>query len=120
MTTVHTHLIVASICEWSISQLDVKNVFLNGEMHEEVYMQPLFRYSIPVGMVCRVRHSLYSLKLAPSAWFQCFASMITMDGFSACAHDPAPFVHTSSHSQTLLLYVDDMIIAGDDPEQWWI
>jgi hypothetical protein len=28
----------------------------------------------------------------------------------------ALFVHTSSRGRTLLLYVDDMIITGDDPE----
>jgi hypothetical protein len=38
-------------------------------------------------------------------------------GFSISAHDPALFVHVSPHGMTLLLlYVDDMIITGDDPE----
>jgi hypothetical protein len=117
MTTIHTLLIVVSIWEWSISQLDVKNAFLNGELHEDIYMRPPPGYSVPEGMVCHLRRSLYGLKQAPRAWFQRFASMVTTAGFSASAHDPALFVHVSPHGRTLLLlYVDDMIITGDDPE----
>ncbi|WVZ60603.1 hypothetical protein U9M48_010600 [Paspalum notatum var. saurae] len=116
MTTVRALLAVASVREWSISQLDVKNAFLNGELREEVYMQPPPGYSAE-GMVCRLRRSLYGLKQAPRAWFQRFASVVTAAGFSASAHDPALFVHTSSRGRTLLLlYVDDMIITGDDPQ----
>jgi hypothetical protein len=107
---------VASVRAWSISQLDVKNAFLNGELHEEVYMQPPPRYLIPDGKVCRLCRSLYGLKQAPRAWFQCFASVITVAGFSQSNHDPALFIHTSSHGCTLLLYVDDMLISGDDSE----
>jgi hypothetical protein len=42
---------------------------------------------------------------------------VTAAGFSPSLHDPALFVHTSPRGRiVLLLYVDDMIITGDDPE----
>jgi hypothetical protein len=68
-------------------------------------------------MVCHLRRSLYGLKLAPCAWFEHFASMVTAAGFSPSTHDPMLFVHISPRGCTLLLlYVDDMIIIGDDFE----
>jgi hypothetical protein len=62
MTTIHTLLFVVSIQGWFISQLDVKNDFLNGELREDVYMRPPPRYSIPEGMVCHLCRSFYGLK----------------------------------------------------------
>jgi hypothetical protein len=95
----------------------VKNVFLNGKLREDVYMRPPPGYSVPEGMIYHLRRSLYGLKQAPRAWFQHFASVVTVAGFSTSAHDPALFVHVSPRGRTpLLLYVDDMIITGDDPE----
>jgi hypothetical protein len=117
MSTIHTLLTVASVQGWSISQLDVKNAFLNGKPREDVYMRPPPGYSVPEGMIYHIRRSLYGIKQAPRAWFQHFASMVTAAGFFASAHDPALFVYVSPRGRTLLiLYVDDMIITGDDPE----
>ena len=117
MTIVRTLLAVASVRQWSISQLDVQNAFLNGELREEVYMQPPPGYYAPDGTVCRLRRSLYGLKQAPHAWFERFASVVTAAGFLPCDHDPALFVHTSPRGRTLLLlYVDDMIITGNESD----
>jgi hypothetical protein len=69
ITTIHTLVAVASVREWSISQLDVKNAFLNGELREDVYIHPPPRYFVPEGMVCHLCRSLYCLKQAPHAWF---------------------------------------------------
>jgi len=43
--------------------------------------------------------------------------VIKAAGFKPSDHDPALFIHLSSHSRTLLLlYVDDILIMGDDVE----
>ena len=96
MTTIHTLHVMASVRHWSVYQLDVKNVFLNGELREEVYMQPPPRYSVPNGMVCHLRCSLYGFKRAPRGWFEHFTSAVIADGFSPSAHDLALFTHATS------------------------
>ena len=39
MTTMRTMLVVAVHYGWIIEQLDMNNAFLNGYLHEDVYMQ---------------------------------------------------------------------------------
>jgi hypothetical protein len=94
--------------------MDVKNAFLSGDLHE-VYMHPPLGVHTPSWHVCRLCRVLYGLKQAPRAWFERFLSVITAAGFSTSEHDPALFVHVSPKGRTLLLlYVDDMLITGDN------
>ncbi|GJX59951.1 retrovirus-related pol polyprotein from transposon TNT 1-94 [Tanacetum coccineum] len=115
MTTVRTLIAVASSCKWKIFQLDVKNAFLNGDLNEEVFMTPPPGVSHKPGEVCKLRKALYGLKQAPRAWYEKFATVVTSLGFVSSHHDSALFVKHSSAGRILLsLYVDDMIITGDD------
>ena len=117
MTTVRTLIAVAASRSWKISQMDVKNAFLHGDLQEDVYMHPPPGVQLPSGYVCHLRRALYGLKQAPRAWFARFSSVVIAAGFTPSDHDPALFVHTSSRGRTLiLLYVDDMLITGDDPD----
>ena len=95
--------------------MDVKNAFLNGDLHEEVYMQPPPGYPHSGSQVCHLRRALYGLKQALRAWFEKFSSIVAQQGFTSSPHDTALFVRRSFAGITLiLLYVDDMIITGDD------
>jgi hypothetical protein len=118
LSSVRTLIAVSASRHWPLFQMDVKNAFLNGELTEEVYMQLLPGFSQPPGFshkVCRLRRALYGLKQAPRAWFAKFNSTISQYGFSASSYDSALFFRRSDHGITiLLLYVDDMIITGDD------
>jgi hypothetical protein len=95
--------------------MDVKNAFLNGDFLEEVYMQPPPGYPASQNQVFRLRRTLYGLKQAPRAWFAKFSSVIAQQGFTLSSYDSALFIrHTSTSITLILLYVDDMIITGDD------
>ncbi|CAL1404258.1 unnamed protein product [Linum trigynum] len=116
MTTVRTLLAVAALRDWPLLQLDVKNAFLHGDLQEVVYMEPPPGYTLGApGQVCLLHRSLYGLKQAPRAWFDKFQSTILTLGFSQSLNDPSLFTRvTSTGIVALLLYVDDMVVTGDD------
>ncbi|GKV42955.1 hypothetical protein SLEP1_g50303 [Rubroshorea leprosula] len=115
LTTVRSLLAIVVVCKLKLFQMDVKNAFFNGDLEEEVYMEPPLRLTHPPNKVCRLRLALYGLKQSPRAWFAKFSSTITEFGFTSNPHDTALFVHKSAQGMVLLLiYVDDMIITGDD------
>ena len=66
MTTIRTLIIVASVRQWCIYQLDVINDFLN-DLQEEVYMEPPPGASHDFGYVCKLMKTLYRLKQTPRA-----------------------------------------------------
>ena len=95
--------------------MDVKNAFLNGNLSEEVYMQPPPGLSVESNKVCHLRRAFYGLKQAPRAWFAKFSSTISRLGYMASHYDSALFLRrTDKGTILLLLYVDDIIITGDN------
>ncbi|RVW73373.1 Retrovirus-related Pol polyprotein from transposon TNT 1-94 [Vitis vinifera] len=115
ISSVRALLAVAAARKWDLFQMDVKNAFLNGDLSEEVYMQPPPGLSIESNKVCHLRRALYGLKQAPRAWFAKFSSTIFRLGYTASPYDSALFLRrTDKGTILLLLYVDDMIITGDD------
>ncbi|WJZ95359.1 hypothetical protein VitviT2T_014135 [Vitis vinifera] len=115
ISSVRALLAVAAARKWDLFQMDVKYAFFNGDLSEEVYMQPPPGLSIESNKVCHLRRALYGLKQAPRAWFAKFSSTIFRLGYTASPYDSALFLRrTDKGTILLLLYVDDMIITGDD------
>ncbi|KAL4032318.1 hypothetical protein IC575_005389 [Cucumis melo] len=66
-------------------------------------------------LVCKLKKSLYDLKQAPQAWFECFTIHLLTLRFNASNADSSLFVRKIGKSTTyLLLYVDDIIITNND------
>ena len=86
-----------------------------GDLSEEFYMQPPPGLAVESNKVCHLRHALYSLKQAPWAWFAKLSSTIFRLGYTASPYNSALFLRRINKSTILLLlYVNDMIIIGDD------
>jgi hypothetical protein len=117
MSTVRTLISCAAIYDWPLYQLDVKNAFLHGDLREEVYMEipPGFATDQTKGKVLKLKKSLYGLKQSPRAWFDRFRRAMCNMGYKQCNSDHTVFYrHSGSHVTILTVYVDDMIITGDD------
>ena len=115
ISSIRALLAVVATSKWDIFQMDVKNAFLNRDLSEEVYMQPPPGLSIDSNKVCYLRRALYGLKQAPRVWFSKFSSTISRLGYMASHYDFALFLYrTDKCLILLLLFVDDMIITGDD------
>jgi len=67
ITTIQLSFAMAAIHHWHLHQLDIKNVFLHGELDKEIYMKqsPGFVAQGKSGLVCKLHQSLYGLKQSP-------------------------------------------------------
>jgi hypothetical protein len=76
-TSICTIISLVASMGWRLHQMDVKQVFLNGEIEEEVYIEQPDGFVIheQKSHVCRLKKTLYGLKQAPCAWYE------NMDGF---------------------------------------
>ncbi|RVW44593.1 Retrovirus-related Pol polyprotein from transposon TNT 1-94 [Vitis vinifera] len=120
IASVRLLLSMAAMCSWPLYQLDIKNVFLYGDLVEEVYMEqpPGFVAQGESGLVCRLRRSLYGLKQSPRAWFGRFSSVVQEFGMLCSTADHSVFYHHNSLGQCiyLVVYVDDIVITGSDQD----
>lgn len=53
---------------WALSQLDMNNTFLHGDLEEDIYMTCPPGLTATFNQVCKLMRSLYDLKQAPRQW----------------------------------------------------
>ena len=64
-------------------------------------------------LVCKLHKSLYGLKQAPRQWYKKFNEFMSNSGFNKCDMDHCCYVKKYTNSYVILVvYVDDMLIAG--------
>ena len=101
-----------------LKQLDVKTAFLHGDLKEEIYIDQLegFKVKGKEHMICKLKKSMYSLKQASRQWYKKFDSFMVGHGYMRTNADHCVYVRKFPNGKfvILLLYVDDMLIVGQD------
>ncbi|MDV3183816.1 MAG: reverse transcriptase domain-containing protein, partial [Sweet potato little leaf phytoplasma] len=115
-TTIRIILSLAVRFGWIVKQLDVHNAFLNGDLHEDVYMiqPPGFVDKDNPNHVCKLQKALYGLKQSPREWFMKLSTCLLEWDFSASKCDTSMFFFNKNGIfVVVLIYVDDIIVAGN-------
>ncbi|GJW38349.1 ribonuclease H-like domain-containing protein [Tanacetum coccineum] len=99
--------------------MDVNNAFLYGDLTEDVYMIPPPGFFVKnEKRVCKLVKSLYGLKRAPRQWNKKLVETLPEASFLQSKDDHSLFVKNKDGKfLALLVYVDDIIITGNNNDE---
>jgi len=115
-TTARVFLHLAAIKDMEIHAMDVDQAFLQGDLEEEIFMEPAPAMPKPPGedSVWRLKKPLYGLKQAPRQWHAKLKVVLLQMSFKPSHSDPSLYIGQSSTGSWLLVYVDDLLMACKD------
>ena len=100
----------------AIHQLDVKTAFLNGDLHDEVYLK-LPPNCTSNNIVWRLKKALYGLKQAAIAWYEKLTKTMKEAGFIPAEADPCLYTLVIEGQRVhVLVHVDDCLIVGQEDQ----
>jgi Reverse transcriptase (RNA-dependent DNA polymerase) len=97
LTKMYTARILLSITVnqgWELYQMDVKNIFLQGSLEEEVYMtlSPGHGKEHDARLVCKLIKLIYGLKQSSRAWYEELSSHLIFYNFKINNVDHSLFI----------------------------
>eukprot|EP01018_Ginkgo_biloba_P037661 Gb_24335 [translate_table: standard] len=118
ITSIRFILAVATAFDLKIEQMDVKTAFLHGDLEGKIYMSHPEGFEVKgnENLVCRLKKSLYGLKQSPRMWYQKFHTHMLGLGFIRITDHGIYFKQVRDHFVILLLYVDDILLIGNNKE----
>ncbi|MCH87109.1 gag-pol polyprotein, partial [Trifolium medium] len=108
-------LSIACILKFKLFQMDVKSAFLNGYLHEEVYVEQPKGFVDPTQLshVYMLKKDLYGLKQASRAWYERLTEFLVSNGYRKGGNDKKLFVREEGGKLLIVqIYVDDIVFGG--------
>jgi hypothetical protein len=104
---------------FEVEQMDVKTTFLHGDLKEEIYMKQPEGFVVKgkKDPICKMKKLLYCLKQSPRMWYQKFDTYMLGLGFTRRKEDHCVYFKLiGDHLIYLVLYVDEMLLIGNNKE----
>jgi hypothetical protein len=115
LESIHMLLAYATHHGFKLYQMDVKSVFLNGPIKEEVYVKqpPSFESEEYPNHVYKFHKMLHGLKQAPRAWYKCLRDFLIENGFRIGKPDSTLFTRKMGKDLFVCqIYIDDIIFGS--------
>jgi transposase InsO family protein len=120
IATLRTLLAAATHLDWDVYNSDISNAYLNAPLTEATYMTQPDGFNDGSGKVIKLNYSLYGLCQAGHNWNQHINTWLTTIGFLRSKADPCLYTTTrNGRPLSLVIYVDDLIYAGDATTVKW-
>ncbi|MCO5582534.1 hypothetical protein L7F22_036433 [Adiantum nelumboides] len=125
MTTVRPVLGFVATEDLELNQMDVKTAFLHRDLEGNVYMVQPEGFEMEsekpkrAKLVCRFCKALYGLKQGFRQWYLKFDKYMQSQGYERSQEDHCLYTRKLSNGSLiiLILYVDDMLIAGKSKDK---
>lgn len=118
MGTVRSVLSIVAASSWHIHQMNVFNDFLQGDLHEKVYMSLLEGFSSQretSGLVCRLIKLFYGLKQVSRQRNVKLTNALVDSGFVQNNLDHSLVIKRNREQiMVILAYVDDILVPGNE------
>ena len=117
--TLRLLLIIAAANDYNLSQVDIKQAYLQATVTEDLYMR------VPEGLpnrddqgrplVCKLQRSLYGLRQAGREWGNCLSDYLVGYGFKRSTIDTCLYMLTRGDTFIwVAVYVDDILCVDND------
>ena len=95
--------------------MDVKSAFLNGELDEEIFLEPPPGFCSSRYKVWRLLRALYGLKQAHKSWYEQLCAVFLALRFTWCQADHSVFYKIENGVLIIVaVYVDDKLTLSNN------
>jgi hypothetical protein len=109
--------LIAGLNDLDVLAGDVTNAYLNAKCRKKIRFEGGIKTGEDKGKALIVTRALYNLKLSGAAWRADLAASLLDLKFTSTQADPDVWIRSDgTHYNTLLVYVDDVLIFAQDPK----
>lgn len=111
-------LSIAAVRQLAVHHFDVDAAYLHANLDHEVLMRQPPGFEEENGAVWRLRKAVYGLKQSGRCWNQCLNEALVKLGFKRSVADPCLYTKgTGNKYLMLLVFVDDLLVAGSSTDE---